>query len=192
MNGYKITNQNSLHFLTITVVSWIDLFTRDEYRQIILNSFRYCQKERGLFINAYVIMSNHIHIICHVEEPHILSNVIRDFKKFTSKAILEAIASNPMESRKNWMLKLFADHGEFNKKNKSYQLWQQNNHPIELVSPKWINQKLDYIHLNPVRNGIVEKETDYVYSSALNYAGKNGLIEVEIIELPNDIGFIPM
>ncbi len=135
-------------------------------------------------------MSNHIHLICYTKEPFLLSDFVRDFKKFTSKAIIESIQSNTSESRKEWMLRLFTYFAKFNKNNKNYQFWQQDNHPIELQSPKWINQKLAYIHLNPVRNGLVLKAEDYLYSSAGTYVGLEGFIEIELLELDNTIGYI--
>ena len=118
MHGYKIINQNALHFVTMTVVGWIDVFTREEYRKVILDSLAYCQKEKGLVVNAYVIMSNHIHLICYAREPFLLSEVLRDFKKFTSKSIFTAIQANNNESRKEWMLHLFSYYAKYNKNNK--------------------------------------------------------------------------
>jgi putative transposase len=190
MNGNKIINQNSLHFITMTVVGWIDIFTKDNYRKIIVESLVFCQREKGLVINAYVIMSNHIHLICYVNEPFKLSDCLRDLKKFTSKAIIEEIKSNPEESRKEWILRLFEYYAKFNKNNKNYQFWQQSNYPLELESPKWINQKLAYIHLNPVRNGLVKNAEDYLYSSANAYLGEKNFIDIELIELDNSIGYI--
>ena len=190
MHGHKIENQNATHFLTFTVVAWIDVFTRDDYRKIIIDSLFFCQKEKGLCINAYVIMSNHIHLVCHVKEPFLLSDVIRDFKKFTSKAILDFMLMSDIESRKEWMIRLFKYYAKYNKNNKDYQFWQHHNMPIELESPKWIKQKLDYIHLNPVRNGIVLEAEDYVYSSARTYAGRSGYIDIEKIELDNIVGYV--
>ena len=141
MNGHKIVNQNALHFLTITVVGWIDVFTREQYCTILIDSLKHCQKEKGLVISAFVLMSNHIHLICYVKEPFKLSEVIRDFKKFTSKSIISAIEANNKESRKEWMLRLFKYYAKYNKNNKTYQFWQQDNKPMELESPKWINKR---------------------------------------------------
>jgi len=90
-------------------------FSKDDYRKIIIDSLIYCQKEKGLVLNAYVIMSNHIHLICYTKEPFLLSDFVRDFKKFTSKSVLEAIQSNTSESRKEWMLRLFAYYAKYNK-----------------------------------------------------------------------------
>lgn len=181
MGGHRIINQNELHFLTFTVVGWVDIFTRKIYRDIIMESLEYSIKERGLLLFAYVVMSNHLHLIARTENPVGLSAVIRDFKKFTSKKILKTIQESPKESRKEWMLQLFSDYGKNNKNNSEYQFWTQHNKPMELVSPKWINQKLHYIHLNPVKAGWVELPEEYLYSSAKNYVGLEGLIPVEIL-----------
>jgi len=190
MHGHKIINQNALHYITFTVVGWIDVFSKEEYRKIIIDSLIYCQKEKGLVVNAYVIMSNHIHLICYTKEPFLLSDFVRDFKKFTSKSIIESIQSNTSESRKGWMLRLFAYYAKYNKNNKTYQFWQQDSYPIELQSPRWINQKLAYIHLNPVRSGLVNNAEDYLYSSAGAYLGKGSFVDIELLELDNTIGFI--
>ncbi len=190
MHGYKIINQNALHFVTMTVVGWIDVFTREEYRKVILDSLVYCQKEKGLVVNAYVIMSNHIHLICYARDPFLLSEVLRDFKKYTSKSIFTAIQTNNNESRKEWMLHLFSYYAKYNNNNKSFQFWQNGNHTVEIESPQWINQKLAYIHLNPVRNGLVANAEDYLYSSAGAFIGKESYIDIEMIELDNTIGYV--
>jgi putative transposase len=108
-------------------------------------------------------------------------DIIRDFKKYTSKRCLELIESNN-ESRKNWMKWIFGSAGKRNSNNTKYQFWRQDNHPIELDSNKMMQQKLDYIHDNPVVEGIVDVAEEYLYSSARNYAGRPGLIAVELIE----------
>ncbi|MEZ4908424.1 MAG: transposase [Saprospiraceae bacterium] len=107
---------NTTHFLTMTVVGWIDVFTRDEYRQVIIESLKYCQEEKGLEINAYVIMTNHLHIICRAEEGSDgLSAIIRDFKKYTAKKIINMIEESKTESKKEWTLKLFEYYAKKNK-----------------------------------------------------------------------------
>lgn len=183
MPGYKITNQNDPHFITFTVVGWVDVFTRDSYRKIIIDSLEYCIKEKGLVLNAYVIMTNHIHIIASTKNEKGLSSIIRDFKSHTSKKIIQELNSNNKESRREWMLRLFKYFAKYNKRNTEYQFWKQDNHPIELISNEWVIQKLDYIHLNPVRGGWVEHPEDFLYSSARNYAGMNSPIHIELLEL---------
>jgi len=104
--------------------------------------------------------------------------------------ILESIQSNTSESRKEWILRLFAYYAKFNKNNKTYQFWQQDSQPIEIESPKWINQKLAYILLNPLRNGLLKNAEDYLYSSASPYLNNKNFVKIEPIELENTIGFI--
>lgn len=185
MHGHKISCQHSLYFLTFTIVGWIDVFSRQSYRDIVIESLKYCQKEKGLHINAFVIMSNHLHLIAHSPENR-LSDIIRDFKKFTSRQITKSILQNPGESRSVWMLKLFKYNARFNKKNESFQFWRKDNNPVELFNPKWIQQKINYIHQNPVRAAIVEKPEHYINSSARNYLDKSGILDVEVIDMdPN-------
>ncbi|MCC7402180.1 MAG: transposase, partial [Chitinophagaceae bacterium] len=102
--GYKIRNKEGIHFITFAVVEWMDVFTRKEYRDILLDSVRYCQKEKGLVLYAWCIMSNHVHFIVSAENND-TSEILRDFKKFTSKQIIAAIEKNEQESRKAWMLR---------------------------------------------------------------------------------------
>ncbi|MCL4857468.1 MAG: transposase, partial [Flavobacteriales bacterium] len=156
-----------------------DVFTRKGYMDMLLDSLTYCQKEKGLSIHAYVIMSNHVHCILSSKMGK-LSDTIRDFKSYTSKELINAIQVDT-ESRREWILPLFERKGLKNIRNKSYQFWQQSNHPIELHTNHFIDQKLDYIHQNPVKAGWVQEPEEYVYSSAKNYAGEMGLIEVELI-----------
>lgn len=179
--GYKIWNKEGIHFVTFTVVEWIDVFTRKEYRDIVLDSIRYCQAEKGLVLYSWCLMSNHIHLVIAAKNSD-TSDILRDFKKYSSKKILQTIINNPQESRKDWMLALFRKAGEANSRNSNYQFWQQDNQPKECYSEYFINQKLEYIHNNPVEAGIVERAEDYLYSSARDYynTGK-GLLEVELL-----------
>jgi putative transposase len=193
IKGYVIGDQYETYFLTFTIVGWVDLFTRNECRDIIIDSFKYCQLNKGLIINAYVIMSSHIHLICRAkEESEGLSAIVRDFKKFTSKKLLDFVLNDKKESRKEWLKVVFQYHAKYNKNNTNYQVWQQNNQPKILLNPKFISQKLQYIHNNPVKEKIVEKPVDYLYSSARNYIdiGEN-ILEVEIIDFGSTEGYIP-
>jgi putative transposase len=177
---YRIKDQEALYFLTFSTVGWVDIFTRKVYKDIVIDSMRYCLKEKGLRLFSYVIMSNHIHMVCAAKEGLNLSDIIRDFKKFTAKQIIRTIQTIP-ESRKEWMLVIFGKAGNSNPNNKTYQVWRQDNHPVELYSNSVIEQKIEYIHLNPVRAGIVQNPEDYIYSSARNYAEMEYILEIEFI-----------
>jgi putative transposase len=180
---YKIRDQSKLHFVTFAVVKWIDVFTRQEYRDILLESLRYCQKEKGLEIYAWCIMSNHVHLIVGREKELSIEEIIRDFKKYTSVHVCRAIEANVHESRREWMLELFAQAAAESKKHVKYMYWQNDYHPIELSSNEMLDQKLEYIHNNPVEAGIVDKAEEYLYSSARDYYGNGkGLLDIKFIE----------
>lgn len=180
--GYKIRNQGAVHFVTFAVVEWIDVFTRKQYRDIVLDSIKFCQAEKGLWLHSWCIMSNHLHLIVSAKENN-LSDVLRDFKKFTSKELIKAINDNKQESRRDWMLDIFKREGAKNSRNTEYQFWRQDNQPMELYSGAFTFQKMNYIHQNPVEAGIVERAEDYLYSSAKDYhlQKKCGLLEVVFI-----------
>lgn len=178
---YKFNNPDGVYFTTVTVVEWIDVFTRPVYKEIIVDSLKYIQKEKGLTIYAWVIMSNHLHIIASAEEGIKLSDILRDFKKFTSKKLITEIQESPDESRKNWLLWLFQSHGEKNPNNKLFQFWQQDNHPIELDTNEMTDQRLEYLHENPVKAGLVDEAHHYPYSSAIDYSGGQGMIDIEYL-----------
>ena len=180
--GYSIKDQQASHFITFAVVQWIDVFSRKDYADIVVESLKFCQQNKGLNIHAWCVMSNHLHLIVSSTEPNKLSDIIRDFKKFTSSQILKAIAENDQESRKNWMLWIFSKAGEKNKRNNEYQFWHQDNHPLECDTNDILDSRMNYLHENPVRAGLVRHAQDYIYSSAIDYyTEEQGLIGVEFV-----------
>jgi len=184
IDGYKIRDQSKPHFLTFTVVNWIDVFSREYYKNIIIESLSYCMINKGMIVYGYVIMSNHMHIIMQSEDSK-LSNLIRDFKKFTSKKIILSL-NNESFGRRQWMLNLFKAAANSRGGNNKYQLWIYGNHPEEIYSEKFLWSKLDYIHLNPVRARIVVKASHYIYSSAVNYVISNnaGVLPITCVDNP--------
>lgn len=165
----KVYDDAVPYFVTSTVIGWVDAFSREMYKEIVCKSLAYCQGEKGLTLHAWVIMSNHIHLILSAQQGYIISSIMRDFKKFTSKKIIAAIEENVQESRKNWMLNMFGYAGKNNNNNLEYQFWQQDYHPIALDTAEKITQRLKYLHENPVRAGIVWFPEEYKYSSAIDY-----------------------
>lgn len=184
MSRYKILDQHGINFVTLTVVDWVDVFIRKRYKDIVIESLKHCQKEKGLVVYAYVIMSSHIHLIAEAKGSIPLSDILRDFKKFTSKTILREIEHGEYESRREWMLNRFAFRGHNASGNRQYQFWQSDNHPIILYTLPVIAQKIIYIHNNPVVEGWVEQADQYLYSSASNYVGNTGLLDVAVVDLP--------
>jgi putative transposase len=179
-DAYQIKDQSAAHFLTFQIVDWIDIFTRQNYRDIVVGSFNYSVLNKGLKVHSWVIMSNHIHCILSSSVSK-LSDTVRDLKGFTSREIIKVV-ENSNESRKYWMLKQFSHHANSHNRNEKYQLWTHENHAEELspLVPEKGKIKLNYIHQNPVRAGIVLQPEHYLYSSAVDYCGGKGLINVEI------------
>lgn len=173
-----------LYFVTSTVTDWLDVFTRPEYKHILLDSLRHCQKEKGLEIYSWCLMTNHLHMVAAVNEKHnhLLSDVIRDMKRHTSRAITDAIAINPSESRRDFLMDRFAFRARNDSKAYQYTFWQEGYEPKEIHTNGFLQQKIDYIHDNPVRAEIVETPESYLYSSAQDYAGMKGLLDVIIAD----------
>jgi REP element-mobilizing transposase RayT len=178
---YKIRDQEKLYFVTFSVVQWIDVFTKPEYRDILLESLKYCQNKKGLEVYAWCIMSNHVHFILGSLGQERLEDIIRDFKKYTSVHIVKSIEQSPNESRRDWLLWMFRKLAEKSNKHAKYCFWQNEYHPIELSTYEMMQQKLDYIHNNPVKSGWVTEPQHYLYSSAIDYSGGKGLIDVKFI-----------
>ncbi len=161
---------DELYFVTITVIDWIDVFTRRQYNDFIIKNLAYCQQHKNLNIYAYVIMTNHIHMVANVTEGS-LGEVLGRFKSHTSKKLFEMIANNPQEGRREWMIKAFERAGKYNPVNEGHQSrWlsglQNGNYPVLLYSPAVIEQKIDYTHENPVRAGFVGSAHEYWYNGA--------------------------
>ncbi len=178
--NYFIKDQNAVHHLTFTVVDWVDVFTRKEHKMVIADSLNYCIENKGLEVFAWCLMSNHIHLVCRAHESYNISDIIRDFKKYTAKTILGNIINQP-ESRRDWMLYRFEFAGKFDNRISKYRFWQDTNHAIQLDSNQMIEQRINYTHDNPVRAMIVWKQEDYLFSSACDYAGIKGLVNVQIV-----------
>ncbi|MCJ8165122.1 transposase [Pontibacter sp. E15-1] len=170
-----------IYFLTMTVVDWVDVFTRPIYKHIIVDALQYCQHNKGLRLHAWCLMSNHLHLIASAEEGKNLSDILRDFKQFTSRKIVAALQEEP-ESRRQWLLHRFQFNAIQNPKVRHYKLWQDGNEAKELISNAFIDQKLGYIHQNPVRAEWVSEPEHYRYSSACNYAGERGLLDILLLE----------
>jgi len=179
---YKTCDRDKGYFITLTVVDWIDVFIQKNYEIKIIEALKFCQKNKGLEIFGYCLMTNHLHLIARAGGQQKLSGIIRDFKQFTSKGIIRQINEEP-DRRKDWLLKQFELAGRDLKRIKKFKFWQDGNHAKLIFSPKVFYQKLEYIHNNPVKAMLVKNPEDYLFSSARNYAGLSSLLDV-ILETP--------
>lgn len=179
--NYKFHNPEGLYFVSFAVVGWLDVFTRNEYKDLFLEGLKFCQKNKGLELHAWCLMTSHVHLVFRSikgQKPELL---IGDLKRFTSRAIVTSIKENPKESRKEFLLDFFKKEAAKSSNVSNYQFWRHDNKPIELWSNKVIKQKIDYIHNNPVEAGLVYNPEEYIYSSAKDYAGDKGLLEDVVI-----------
>lgn len=164
MSKLRKANTDHPYFITLTLVGWIDLFTRERYCEIIIDSLTYCMKSKGLKVFEYVIMPSHVHLIVQQTDGK-LPDVLRDFKSFTAKEILKAVEEEG-ESRQEWLMYMFGYFAKGTKQNREYMVWQKTNHPVELSNPSIYDQKANYLIMNPVTSGYVSNETAWKYSSA--------------------------
>ncbi|MCX6243621.1 MAG: transposase [Bacteroidetes bacterium] len=184
---YKIKDNDQGYFLTLTVTEWIDVFTRKNHKMKIIESLGFCQKVKGLELFGYCLMPSHLHLIARGSRDNLLSSIIHDFKSYTAKAILQQIIEEP-ESRRKWMLDQFQFAGKYLNRIDKYKFWQDGYHAEIIFSPEVFYQKLNYIHFNPVKDLIVEKPEEYLFSSARNYAGLRSYLNV-ILETPQLITY---
>ena len=165
-------NPESPHFLTCTIVAWLPVFARPEAVDIVLNSWRFLQRNDGFTLFGYVIMENHLHLIAAADD---LSKKIGRFKSFTARQIIDFLTE-----RGEWLLlrqlELFK---RWHKIDQQHQLWEEGSHPQRIGSDEMMSQKLEYMHNNPVERGYVDVPEHWRYSSARNYAGQPGLIDVQ-------------
>ena len=178
---YKFRDQEKLYFISFAVVYWIDIFIREQYKELLLESIRFCQREKGLEIYAWCIMTSHVHLIIGSNKNK-MEDIIRDLKSHTSRQLKQKIKDHPQESRKEWMLWMMKRAGLKNSNNKEFQFWQQHNQPLVLDNNKIIENTLKYIHNNPVVAGFVDDPIHYKYSSARDYCEEKGLLDVILIE----------
>ena len=177
---YKFLNPEGLYFVSFAVVYWIDVFVRELYFQSIVETIKYCQQHKGMKLYCYCIMPSHVHLIFKAAYKN-PSELMKSLKMNSSKKLQKEIVNNVTESRREWVLWLM-ERAAMKKSNvTSRQFWRQDNKPIELWSAAVIDQKVDYIHNNPVEAGFVREVQDWKYSSAINYSGGQGVLNVEFV-----------
>lgn len=180
--NYKFHNGSATYFVSFATVYWIDLFTREQYFNVLVNSVDYCRSQKGMELYAYCFMPSHVHLVFRSTQKDPMG-LLRDFKKYTARKLLQAIREHPKESRREWMLDLFQKAGRQNKHITHFQFWQHHNKPIELWSMKVIRQKINYIHNNPVASGFVTDPMDWKYSSSRNFRHDHSIMQIDELGL---------
>jgi putative transposase len=170
---YKFHNPEGLYFVSFATVNWIDVF-------ILTDSLNYCSGHLGMEVFCWCIMPSHVHLIFRAKDNN-PSQLLGRFKEYTSKQISKAIEQNAIESRKEWILWMMKRAGTKNSSVSKIQFWQHHNKPIELWSIEVIEQKVHYIHENPVKSGFVLQAEHWKYSSASDYCGATGLVQMQTL-----------
>jgi REP element-mobilizing transposase RayT len=173
---YKINDTGQIYFITCSIVEWIPVFTRKAYIDILIDSFAFCRTNKGLKIFAYAILDNHLHLLV---SGNSIANTIKDLKRHTAREIINLA----QKEDKLWLLNQFKYYKLKHKTDSEYQVWQEGFHPQQIISEEMLRQKIEYIHHNPVRIGMVERAEDWLFSSARNYLGFDAVMEIDGMEL---------
>jgi REP element-mobilizing transposase RayT len=168
---YRIFDDAYPHFLTCTIVGWQAVFTRPEAVQIVFDSWSFLHKEKGFRLYAYVVLENHLHLIASAPE---LSGAIKSFKMYTARQIIDLLKSQGAKVLLRQLRALKRRH----KTESAFQVWEEGSMPKQIEGDDRMLQKIEYIHHNPVKRGYVDDPVHWRYSSARNYAGLPGLVEV--------------
>ena len=180
---YTIAEPQGSYLLTLNTIDRVDLFIRPFFKQIIVESLNYFIGKKGLVVYGWCLMTNHLHLIVESKDGFDLSALISDFKAFTAKIILEDLNAES-DIRRPWIMKKLREAALFDK----LDVWENSNHPVQVIAEEKenINEHLKHIHTNPVRNKIVALPQDYLHSSARNYAGLKGLVNIQLAKEKNE------
>ena len=172
-NHFKVYDGAYPHFITSTIMYWIPVFCRDDYSRVLVNSLNFCIEHKGLQVHGYVIMPHHFHGVCSQIDGN-LSGAIRDFKRHTSSLILRKLKE---DSRISWLRAFEKAGGETPK------FWDDSFHPMQIHKQQFFEQKLSYMHNNPLRAGFVENPEDWKYSSAgFYYCQRESIVPITFLE----------
>jgi putative transposase len=169
------------YYVTLTVVGWIDVFTRKEYVQEFMNSLQYWQEKNKLHLFAYVILSNHVHLILG-ETGEDIGDMIARFKFHTATQLIRKINNNRDDNRGSWLMHMLSYFGKYEKDNANFQFWQHEEEVTELRGQDQLMKKIAFLYSRPVVSGLVSDPRHYIYSSA------NPLNQVQIQEVREESG----
>lgn len=172
---YKVVpSEKAPYFITSSVVNWISVFGNKAIAKIILDSLDHLRRDGSLEIYGYVLMENHLHMV--VSSPD-LSSAIRRFKSFTARKCIDWY----IEHDRRWILQQLRRGKDGWKGEQEFQFWQEGFHPKLIQDDVMLENKLDYIHNNPVERGYVDDPAHWVYSSYRNYMEMDAVLEIDFL-----------
>jgi REP element-mobilizing transposase RayT len=160
---YRVHHPDGAHFVTCTIVEWLPVFTSSPCCDIVVKSLEHCREHKGLRIYAWVILDTHCHAILAAPD---LAAVLRDLKSFTAREIIGQLRAEGRE----WLLNQLRHYRDAQKPN-TYQVWQEGSHPQAIMDDRTMEQKLEYLHNNPVKRGWITAPEHWCYSSAHEWLG---------------------
>jgi putative transposase len=181
-NDQPIIPRDACYFLTLNVVDKIDVFVRPAYKQVIADALNHFIAIHEVVVYAWCLMSSHLHLMVKTKEGTGPAYFERDFKKYTTPEIAKTIEME-MDFRREWMMQRFEDFGKSLRRIEKLNLWQNCSSPlyIDCAQSQVLTDRIDHIHENPVRERIVELPEAYLFSSARDYAGIKGLVNVKVV-----------
>lgn len=182
-NDKPIVPLDACYFLTLNTVNKIDLFVRPAYKQVIADALNHFVRTQGLNLYAWCLMSSHLHLVLRTKDAAAPAYFERDFKKSTTPALLKTIEME-MDLRRDWMLQRFEEYSRSLRRLEKFHLWQNCSSPLRIdhEQPRLLMDRINHIHENPVREAIVDQPEAYLFSSARDYAGIRGLVDVKVVQ----------
>jgi putative transposase len=156
---YRVLEPDHAHFVTATIVAWLPVFTTAARCDIIVDALTYCRGHKELKIHAWVILDHHFHSIVSARD---LSRVLTDLKRHTARQLVEQLESEGCA----WLLHQLRHFRLAHKNESTHQVWQEGSHPQAMMSDAIMEQKLEYLHNNPVKRRLVASPEHWRYSSA--------------------------
>jgi putative transposase len=184
---------DACYSLTLNTVDKIDLFVRPAYKQVIADALNLFIRSQGLNLYSWCLMSCHLHLVLRTKDGAAPAWFERDFKKYTTPALLKTIEME-MDLRRDWMLERFEEYGKSLRRLEKFHLWQNCSSPLRIdnervdnlqpdnLQPRSLMDRITHVHENPVREGIVDQAEAYLFSSARDYAGIRGLVAVKVVQ----------
>jgi putative transposase len=187
----SLIEPNACYYLTFHVVDWADIFVKPVFKQIIAESLNYFIARKGLTVYSWCLMTNHLQLMASAKQGSQIIPLTDEFRKFTTRIILEDIEAES-EVRRSWIMKRFRKTSGPFRLNTQFHVWQNRLDAIhiDLDNDDLFNQYLEIIHNNPVRERVVSKPEDYLHSSARDYAGVKGLVNIVLPHFKNESHFI--
>jgi REP element-mobilizing transposase RayT len=183
MERYRFHSDGALFYVTFSVVDWLPILISEAACKIVTESLNYCHHQKGLRINAYVIMPTHLHaILFHVDRARrgspdpagkVLEQVVTDFRKFTGRQLADFCAEHMPACFANVLAERAGG-------DRDRRLWQPTRHPVQIETESFWQAKIDYLHQNPVRKGLARAAEHWRFSSASSWAS-GGTIENDVL-----------